>query len=322
MLLDIKDLTIGYDNKAVQTRLNLSTDTGELICLVGTNGTGKSTLLRTIAGLQPALSGAITLNHKQITEMSGYERATQLSLVLTDKISVENLSVYELVTMGRFPYTGWSGRLTSEDKQIIDKAIQDVNLKYKSLAMINHISDGEKQRAVIAKALAQSTPLVLLDEPTAHLDLPNRIEIMLLLRHLAKNTGKCFILSTHELDLAIQTADRIWLMTETGVETGIPEDMMLAGKFQTAFGSGRFTFDPIDGHCSINHGNDGDTVDLISDPDATAQKAWMQRALIRNGKCISETGKNRIICHKNGYSIDNDGNIYQTIEETLNNLDK
>lgn len=322
MLLEINDLTIGYDNKAVQTRLNLTAEIGELICLVGTNGTGKSTLLRTIAGLQPSLGGTIILDNKQISEMSGYERATQLSLVLTDKIDVENMNVYELVTMGRFPYTGWSGRLTAEDKTIIDKAIQDVNLQYKSLSMINHISDGEKQRAVIAKALAQSTHLVLLDEPTAHLDLPNRIEIMLLLRELAKTTGKCFILSTHELDLALQTADRIWLMTEEGVATGVPEDMMLNGKFQNAFGSKRFTFDPIDGHCSVRHDNNGDAVAIISDGDATAREAWLKRALIRNGKIVSDNGKIKIYCHKDGYKVNDDNKLYQTIEETLNAMER
>jgi iron complex transport system ATP-binding protein len=170
--------------------------------------------------------------------------------------------------------------LSQEDKKIIHEAIAQVNLTPKTHCYLPEISDGEKQRAIIAKALTQDTPLVLLDEPTVHLDLPNRIEIMLLLRKLSINTHKTFILSTHELDLAMQMADRIWLMEASGIEVGIPEDLMLSGKFQQIFGSASFYFDQRDGHFSIAHPMRGLQVTISGDEIPVL---WTIRALNRVG---------------------------------------
>ena len=280
-ILKAKNLTIGYGEKAVQRSLNLEAQARDLICLTGTNGSGKSTLLRTLAGLQPALGGKVMIANKDIASLNVHQRSTLFSLVLTDDIDIERLTVRELVAMGRFPYTNWAGSLSSKDDEIIDKALKDVHLSHKANAMINHISDGEKQRAVIAKALTQDTPLVLLDEPTAHLDLPNRIEIMLLLRRLSVSTGKSFILSTHELDLALQMADKIWLMTPQGVEIGMPEDLMLTGSFQSAFGSESFSFDTIDGHCHIHQIKGPMEIAIVTTEGAEAHEAWLRRALDR-----------------------------------------
>lgn len=251
MLLQTQLLSIGYGKYIVQQQLNLTAKSGHLICLLGTNGSGKSTLLRTLAGLQKALRGDVLINNISLSKLSNNQRSKIFSLVLTDTINEENMTVFDLVALGRFPYTNWIGNLSEEDKKIILTAIEQVNLSQKAHSYLHEISDGEKQRAVIAKALTQDTPLVLLDEPTAHLDLPNRIEIMLLLRKLSVNTRKTFILSTHELDLAIQVADNIWLMHEKGVEVGIPEDLMLNGRFQNIFGNDSFYFDQKDGHFSI-----------------------------------------------------------------------
>ena len=161
------------------------------------------------------------------------------------------MTVYDLLSLGRFPHTNWVGSLSENDKRIITTSIAQVNMTSKMSSYLHEISDGEKQRAIIAKALAQDTPFVLLDEPTAHLDLPNRIEIMLLLKKLSVNTHKTFILSTHELDLAMQMADIIWLIHPQGIETGIPEDLMSSGKLQQIFGNDSFCFDQKDGCFSV-----------------------------------------------------------------------
>ena len=321
MILKTENLTIGYGNKAVQRNLNLEASPRDLICLTGTNGSGKSTLLRTLAGLQPALDGKVFIANHDIASLNVHQRSTLFSLVLTDDIDIDRLTVRELVAMGRFPYTNWAGALSHNDHEIIDKALADVHLSHKADALINHISDGEKQRAVIAKALTQDTPLVLLDEPTAHLDLPNRIEIMLLLRHLSVSTGKSFILSTHELDLALQMADRIWLMTPAGVEIGLPEDLMLSGSFQSAFGSDSFSFDPIDGHCHIHHITTPTTVALIDHPDAQPQAAWLRRALIRIGIQTDPNSPTQIHCTPQGYTLNNHTTLYTTIQHLLHNLE-
>ncbi|MDR1181645.1 MAG: ABC transporter ATP-binding protein, partial [Bacteroidales bacterium] len=253
MLLKTQALAIGYGNYTVQQNLNLTAESGCLICLIGTNGSGKSTLLRTLGGLQKPLHGNVSINRQTISELSHIQRSKIFSLVLTDPIEDGNMTVFDLVSLGRFPYTNWVGTLSEKDRQIITTAITQVNLTSKINTYLHEISDGEKQRAIIAKALTQDTPLVLLDEPTAHLDLPNRIEIMLLLQKLSINTRKTFILSTHELDLAMQMADNIWLINTCGIETGIPEDLMLSGKLQQIFGNDSFYFDQRDGHFSIYH---------------------------------------------------------------------
>ena len=320
-ILKTENLTIGYGAKAVQRGLNLEAQARDLICRTGTNGSGKSTLLRTLAGLQPALDGKVMIANKDIASLNVHQRSTLFSLVLTDDIDIERLTVRELVAMGRFPYTNWAGSLSKKDDEIIDKALKDVHLSHKADAMINHISDGEKQRAIIAKALTQDTPLVLLDEPTAHLDLPNRIEIMLLLRRLSVSTGKSFILSTHELDLALQMADKIWLMTPSGVEIGMPEDLMLTGSFQSAFGSESFSFDAIDGHCHIHQIKGPMEIAIVVSEGAEAHEAWLRRALIRVGIQVNNTSEKKIHCTSQGYILNNHTTLYSTIEQLLHHLE-
>ncbi len=311
-MLKTNQLHIGYGHYTVQSDLNLQANGRDLICLTGTNGAGKSTLLRTLAGLQKPLKGTITIQNKSVHKLSSYERSTLFSLVLTDPVDVENLTVHDLVALGRFPYTNWAGSLSEIDEAKITESLQQVNLAHKAHSYLNEISDGEKQRAVIAKALAQDTPLVLLDEPTAHLDLPNRIEIMLLLRRLSVNTQKTFILSTHELDLALQMADKIWLMNSNGVEVGIPEDLMLTGKFQEAFGSHSFQFDENDGHCKINHLVGPLHVNVIGEKPATL---WLQRALLRCGIQLSESASITIEAHDGVFRLHNTD--VHSIEEIL-----
>ena len=227
-------LTIGYrvqnTEYKVQTDLDFSLQAGEMVCMLGPNGCGKSTLLRTLAGLQPALSGEFT-----------HCDAKNIALVLTERLSMENTTVHDVVAMGRHPYTSFLGRLTSIDEQIIEEALQQVGFERSvdvtQQSAFNAHSDGEKQRILIAKALAQQTPIILLDEPTAHLDLPHRILILRLLRQLAHEQNKTVLISTHELDLALALSDRILLMTPgKGIQLDTAENLRKTDAFTSTFG--------------------------------------------------------------------------------------
>ena len=226
-------LTIGYGEAVIQSDLTFSLSEGEMVCMLGPNGCGKSTLLRTLAGLQPALGGEFT-----------HCDAKNIALVLTERLSMENTTVHDVVAMGRYPYTSFLGGLKAEDEQIIDEALQQVGFADSKVGetMFNAHSDGEKQRILIAKALAQQTPIILLDEPTAHLDLPHRILVLRLLRKLAHEQGKTVLISTHELDLALALSDRILLMTPgKGVQLDTATNLKKTDAFTSAFGMDIFS---------------------------------------------------------------------------------
>ncbi len=204
--------------------LDLHLPAGELVCFMGSNGVGKSTLLKTLAGLLPPLAGKIIGLDKNV------------ALVLTDKITATNMTVYELVSFGQYPYLDWRVDFSASQQEIIEAAIRQVRLESLQHRKINELSDGQLQLVMIAKALAQQTPVILLDEPTAHLDLNNRVEVMNLLRSLSRKMNKSILVATHELDLALQTADRVWLATgDKKIKTGIPEDLVLDGTFDEVF---------------------------------------------------------------------------------------
>lgn len=234
--LSTKELVIGYAHGGATVRLfenlNLSLTGGQMICFMGPNGAGKSSLLRTLAGLQKPLQGSITLH-----QPAGFENAaTQIAVVLTDRVHALNLTVEEIVAFGRYPYLGWNIRLTEADRKKIREAIEQVHLEPLLNKRLFELSDGQLQMVMIARALAQDTPVILLDEPTAHLDLNNRVEIMNLLLRLSRHTGKAILLATHELDLALQTADLIWLTGKhQNILTGLPEDLVLNGLFDEIF---------------------------------------------------------------------------------------
>ena len=221
-------LCIGYGEAVIQRDLTFSLHKGEMVCMLGANGCGKSTLLRTLAGLQPALSGEYTRSD-----------AKHIALVLTERLSMENTTVHDVVAMGRYPYTSFLGGLSAEDEAIIAQALTQVGFADTKVGetMFNAHSDGEKQRILIAKAIAQQTPIILLDEPTAHLDLPHRILILRLLRQLAHEQGKTVLISTHELDLALALSDRILLMTpKKGIQLDSAENLKKTDAFTSAFG--------------------------------------------------------------------------------------
>lgn len=228
----------------VASGLTASIDGGGLTCLLGANGIGKSTLLRTLAGFQPKLEGQILLGGRQIEQYTARTLARQVGVVLTERISVRNLTAWGLVSFGRSPYTDYWGHLTPGDRARVDQAIETLGICHLAHRRVEQLSDGEKQKVLIAKALAQDTPIILLDEPTAFLDFPSKVDIMHTLHSLCHRLGKTIFLSTHDLELALQIADTIWLMDQDAtLHIGAPEDLALGGSLSSFFARKGIVFD-------------------------------------------------------------------------------
>ena len=282
--------------------LNLQLSAGELVCFMGPNGIGKSTLMRTLAGLYQPIDGKVV----------GVD-VKSVALVLTERVATTNMTVHELVGFGRYPYLNWSAKLSTVDEQKVDEALAMVHLTYLSAKKINELSDGQMQMVMIARALAQETPYLLLDEPTAHLDLNNRVEIMKLLRTLARTAGKSILVATHELDLALQMADVIWLATRNKeVITGMPEDLVLSGAFDEVFQlkgfdlkTGKVFQEPFRNR----------TVKL----EGTGPiYLWTKNALERNGYSINENSETQVtITSDEKLKWESSGRVYLKLEELV-----
>lgn len=252
--LQLRDVAIGYPRaggqgaRVVAHDINLRLHRAELTCLLGPNGSGKSTLLRTVSGLQRALQGEVLLDGTPVGRLAPADLAQRLSLVLTDRVQVGALPVWSLVAMGRYPHTGWAGRLTANDEAIVHGAIDAMGLRHLAFRPMSELSDGERQKAMIARALAQQPLVLILDEATAHLDLPHRVELMRLLRELAHERDCAILLSSHDLDLSLRHADRLWLLSSYGeVREGIPEELVLNGGLSATFADSALSFDPWSG---------------------------------------------------------------------------
>ncbi|MGL5271875.1 MAG: ABC transporter ATP-binding protein [Phocaeicola sp.] len=246
------NLTIGYrtgkQENRVHENLSFQLFPGELTCLLGANGTGKSTLLRTLSATQPALSGDLLIGDRPLTSFTEKERSRTIGVVLTDKTQVGGLTVYELVALGRQPHTGFFGRLNKKDHAVIEEALLAVGISHKAQNYTAELSDGERQKAMIAKALVQECPLILLDEPTAFLDVVSRIEIMTLLHRLAATQKKAILLSTHDIEQALVLSDKLWLLSkEKGLLSGVTEDIILNYRMEELFKHPNIRFD-------YNHG--------------------------------------------------------------------
>ena len=240
----LQNLSIGYlskgNRKVVATGLNAAINQGELTCLLGRNGIGKSTLLRTLSAFQPALDGDISV---ALTSLSDRQLSRTIGIVLTEKPDVQNMSVEELVGMGRSPYTGFWGTLSDDDRSIVDNAIRLVGIESLKGRMVHTLSDGERQKVMIAKALAQQTPIIYLDEPTAFLDFPSKVEMMQLLRRLANDEQKTIFLSTHDVELSLQLADCIWLMEPEQLSVGTPRQLADQGVLERFIAHDGIRFD-------------------------------------------------------------------------------
>ena len=247
----LHNLSIGYltkgNEKVVASGLNATINNGELTCLLGRNGIGKSTLLRTLSAFQPALEGEIVISSTQppssITSLTDKQLSRLIGIVLTEKPDVQNMTIEELVGMGRSPYTGFWGTLDDEDKKIVGEAIQLVGIENLQGRMVHTLSDGERQKVMIAKALAQQTPIIYLDEPTAFLDFPSKVETMQLLRRLAQEEHKTIFLSTHDVELSLQLADKIWLMEPGHLSVGTPRQLADEGVLSRFIEHDGITFD-------------------------------------------------------------------------------
>lgn len=289
-IIQTSDLRIGYKSGrseiVVADQIDVALQSGELVCLMGPNGSGKSTLIKTLAGMHAPLGGEVTLFGQAMDALTIKQIARKLSTVLTDRITIGNLDVFTLVSFGRSPYTGWLGQLRDEDEEKVRWAIEATGLQPLARRDISTLSDGERQKVMIARALAQDTDLILLDEPTAHLDLPNRVEIIRLLRSLARETGKGILLSTHELDLALKAGDRAWLINKNRqLFTGVPEDLVLNGTFEAVFQRESFDFDRATGSFKL-HQTAGPTIVLSGNE---VGKFWTRRALEREGMQVSDS---------------------------------
>ncbi|MBO3699687.1 ABC transporter ATP-binding protein [Roseivirga sp. E12] len=274
------DLAVGYKEKEVLSGLNLVLNEGELTCLLGPNGSGKSTLIRSITGIQKPLSGKVLIQERSLSEITPKEMAKTLSLVLTDRVTPGNLTVFALVSLGRFPYTSWMGSLNGKDKELIQWALEVTGTLHFADRHVGELSDGEKQKVMIARALVQDTDIIILDEPTAHLDSPNRIEIFHLLKELTQKTNKTILISTHEIDMAIENCDSMWLvMPGKHIETGIPEELVLNGSLESAFGSEELTFDYLKGRFGKSDEHTNLSLEIAGDPILTK---WTRQALERS----------------------------------------
>jgi iron complex transport system ATP-binding protein len=289
-LLTTQDLTMGYATCAIAEPLSLTLQVGEFVCLLGPNGAGKSTLLRTLAGMQPPLAGSVTVGSDDLHRLTARELAQRVAVVLTERTDVGRLTAYGLAALGRYPYTDWRGTLSATDDAAVRAALAAVGAERLAQRAVQQLSDGERQKVMIARALAQETPLLLLDEPTAFLDLPRRVELMHMLRRLAHESGRAVLLSTHDLELALRTADRVWLLAQGKLCSGAPEDLVLNGAFAAAFAADGVVFDSATGSFSFPQ-KGAAQVTLLGDGSAVL---WTQQALARAGYSLADDAAVRV----------------------------
>jgi len=293
-VLSAAELSVGYPSKngavVVQNDVRLKLFSGELVCLIGPNGAGKSTLLRTLCGLQEALSGKIFLSGKPLQAYTRHQLSTMVSVVLTDRVVVDHMKVYDLVSMGRYPYTGYFGRCSVLDQEVIMEAMELTGIGALSHRYLGELSDGERQKVMISRALAQETPIIVLDEPMAFLDFPSKLELMQIIKKLVRVHGKSILLTTHDLSLSIKSADWIWMIaTGKRMQRGVPEDLVLKGAFADYFNKETIHFDANTGDFKINF-KTGKNI-CVWGNGLTAQ--WIRKALIRKGYNVVDQPKGK-----------------------------
>jgi iron complex transport system ATP-binding protein len=325
--LTTKNLSIGYlsrgkHEKVLHSGINLELKNGEITCLLGPNGSGKSTLIRTIAGFQKAIAGEVYIDEKPISGIPVNDLAKNVSVVLTDEVFTGNITVFDMVAFGRSPYTGFMGRLGEEDWKIVEQSLNETGITHLHNRVFPELSDGEKQKVMIAKSLAQQTLLILLDEPTAYLDFPSKVEVLQLLRNAAWNMNKSILLSTHDLVLALRFADNIWLMgNDKKMEKGVPEDIVLNGQINQFFDRENTTFDPESGDFEFNTISKGDVV--LNGEGIKAK--WLTKALLRKGYRINKMKESKVQISVIGEKITliskEEKSIFDSISEVLDFLE-
>jgi iron complex transport system ATP-binding protein len=287
-ILSIDSLKIGYvrgrHEKVLLPPLNASADEGELIAVIGRNGIGKSTLLRTLAGLQPSLGGEILYSGQSINAYSRIDLAGKVGYISTEIVKVSNMTVYDLVALGRFPHTNWFGKIGMKNHEAIMDSIEKTSMSGFCNRFISELSDGERQRAMIARILAQDTGIMIMDEPTAFLDIGSKYEILHLMHHLSQKNRKTIIFSTHDLQMAISQSDKIWLILDNRLVEGAPEDLMIDGAFDHLFDLSPVQFNSEDGTFSFRNREKG----RIYIEGEGIRRNWVEKAINRAGFSCSE----------------------------------
>ncbi len=299
-VISIENLSIAYKFKkrikTIKKNINLRANEGELIALIGANGVGKSTFLRTISSLQKHFFGKIKIFNKEINKYSNIEMSKKLSFVSTEIINVNNLKVKDLVALGRFPYTNFIGKLKEKDKFKINSALEITGMKNFADKYINEISDGERQKVMIAKTLAQDTDIIILDEPTAFLDVENKYEIISILKKLSEENNKTIIFSSHDLNITMQEADKIWLFLENETYENSAEDLILNNIFDKLFHNKKIIFDKKKFDFVRTNNEKNFKINLISDENL--EKFLTKKALERINFKITENSKMKIFIEK------------------------
>ncbi len=283
-MLHTQNLAIGYRNKnrkaVLHDGLEISLNRGELICLLGPNGSGKSTLIRTLGGFQEPLAGEVRIDDRNISRIDVRELARLVSVVLTEQVDAGIMSVYAMVGLGRSPYTGLLGKMRKKDHHAVAEALQNTGIMALQHRRFDELSDGERQKVMLAKSLAQETPVILLDEPTAYLDFPSKVEILQLLRKAAWQQQKALLLSTHDINLALQFADRILLMgKDRPTVSGVPEDLVLNDAFGNFFNRALTRFDTATGTFKFETAHKG----VVVLEGSGLKYNWLRHALERKG---------------------------------------
>ncbi|MCK4881164.1 MAG: ABC transporter ATP-binding protein [Bacteroidales bacterium] len=290
-IISLDRFTIGYQKgSALLSQLNLTVNRGEMVALIGRNGTGKSTLLKSMIGLLAPLEGVCMLDGKPFSEYTLLERARRVSFVSSQLTQLPSLTVGELVGLGRMPYTGWMGRITPEDRVLIQQALEEVQMDPFVERRLECLSDGERQRAMIARAFVQDTPLMVLDEPTAFLDIPNTYDLIRLLSRF-RDSGRSIVYSTHDLETAMQCADKMWVIHEDKILEGAPEDLGLSGLFNELFSNSGISYDEQTGRFLFS-GTQKGSVSLEGEREEPL--IWTRNALERLGYSV-EKGADRKI---------------------------
>ena len=300
-IISLKSFAIGHHkDKALLSRLMLNVNRGEMIALIGRNGAGKSTLLKSMIGLLNPLEGECLLDGRPLDEYSLPQRAQKLSFVSSHLAHLPALSVSELVALGRMPYTGWMGRLSRVDREMISHAMDEVKMGAFEERKLDCLSDGERQRAMIARAFAQDTPIMILDEPTAFLDIPNTFELIRILSKF-RDGGRSIVYSTHDLDMAIRCADKMWVIHDGGILEGAPEDLGMSGVFNELFSSSGVGYDEHSGSFLFSGRKRG----FISlEGEKGKSLIWTRNTLERLGFKLSSEAELRISIQskEDGYS--------------------
>lgn len=316
-----ESLSAGYrKRKSVTTVLrdvNLELHEGELVSLLGANGAGKSTLIRTICGLQPSLEGKVVIGGENVDRLTPRQLSKTIALVTTERTYAGGLTVGELVGLGRHPHTGFLGRLDEHDREIVAAAIEKVGIGHKAESYVAELSDGERQKVMIAKALAQEAPVIILDEPTAFLDVASRIEVLQLLHDLARDDRRTILISSHDIQQSMALSDRLWIVTDSGeIVSGVTEDLILADKISLLFGNRNVAFDAATGDFLTTRKG---ARQITMKADSAELRKWISNALRRNDLLAREAENPQIYAHA-ADDIRLNGNRLGSIEELISAL--